>query len=159
MRLWGSIPCLLMPWLLKSPERQQAWYWLCKTDHIYNCSRANFTYLSETKSKKWFKTWIHLLQTLKQFSMIRLKNESLRSNSISYIRMSLCISFPDLKKDMEDSKAWISNYNHIKLWDVITHPCPKFNSSLAKEPLKLGHGWVIKPYSYGYDYLSMPSSQ
>ena len=22
--LWGSIPCLLMPWLLKSPEHQQA---------------------------------------------------------------------------------------------------------------------------------------
>ena len=25
-RLLGSIPCLLMPWLLKSPGHQQAWY-------------------------------------------------------------------------------------------------------------------------------------
>ena len=25
-QLWVSIPCLLMPWLLKSPEHQQTWY-------------------------------------------------------------------------------------------------------------------------------------
>ena len=25
-RFWGSIPCLLMPWLLKSPVHQQTWY-------------------------------------------------------------------------------------------------------------------------------------
>ena len=29
--IW-SMPCLLMPWLLKSPVHQQAWYWLCRTD-------------------------------------------------------------------------------------------------------------------------------
>ena len=31
--LWlsGLIPCLLMLWLLKSPQHQQAWYWLSKT--------------------------------------------------------------------------------------------------------------------------------
>ena len=28
-------------------------------------------------------------------------------------------------------------------YDVFTHPCPNFNSSLAKPPLKLWHGWVI----------------
>ena len=32
-RLWESIPCLLMPWLLKSPEHQQVWY--CRTDSIH----------------------------------------------------------------------------------------------------------------------------
>ena len=32
--LWGSIPCLLMHWLLKSLEHQQAWYWLCRTDNM-----------------------------------------------------------------------------------------------------------------------------
>ena len=26
-RLWGSTPCLLMHWLLKSSGRQQTWYW------------------------------------------------------------------------------------------------------------------------------------
>ena len=26
-RLWRSIPCLLMHWLLKSPVHQQAWHW------------------------------------------------------------------------------------------------------------------------------------
>ena len=40
-QVWGSIPCLLMPWLLKSPGHQQAWYWLCRTDNMYCCSRLN----------------------------------------------------------------------------------------------------------------------
>ena len=35
---------------------------------------------------------------------------------------------------------------HVKLWGVITHPCPNFNGGLAKPPLKLGHGWVITPH-------------
>ena len=33
-RLWESIPCLLMHWLLKSPVHQQAWYLLCRTDNM-----------------------------------------------------------------------------------------------------------------------------
>ena len=28
--------------------------------------------------------------------------------------------------------AWISNYNHCFLWDVITHPWPNFGKGLAK---------------------------
>ena len=48
--------------------------------------------------------------------------------------------------------SWISNHIHIKLWDVITHPCPNFNGSLFKPPLELGHGWIItshrKPWWY-----------
>ena len=36
-RLWGSIPFLLMPWLLKSPVHQQAWYWLCRAINMYCC--------------------------------------------------------------------------------------------------------------------------
>ena len=27
--------------------------------------------------------------------------------------------------------TWISNYIHIWIWDVITHPCPNFNGSLT----------------------------
>ena len=34
LRPWGSLPCLLMLWLLKSPEHQQVWYWLCQTTCI-----------------------------------------------------------------------------------------------------------------------------
>ena len=30
--IW-SIPCLLIPWLLKSPEHQQAWYWPLRWRH------------------------------------------------------------------------------------------------------------------------------
>ena len=33
--------------------------------------------------------------------------------------------------------AWTSNRIYIKLWDVISYPCPVSNSSLAKLPLKL----------------------
>ena len=60
-RLWGSIPCLLMPWLLKWPEHQLAWYWLCWADNMSCCSRFNFIYLDQAKSKKRFKIGIYLL--------------------------------------------------------------------------------------------------
>ena len=52
--LVGSVPYLLIPWLLKSPEHQQAWYWLCRTDNMY-CCRVNCIYLGQAKSKIWFK--------------------------------------------------------------------------------------------------------
>ena len=68
--LWESIPCLLMFWLLKSSEHQQAWYWLCGTDNMYWCFRVNFIDLGQAKSKIQFKMWIYLLKSLKQFSMM-----------------------------------------------------------------------------------------
>ena len=70
--LWRSTPCLLMPWLLKSPEHQQACHWLCRTD-MYCCSKVNFIYSRQTISKIWFKMWLYLLYFLKQFSMLRSK--------------------------------------------------------------------------------------
>ena len=45
-------------------------------------------------------------------------------------------------------REWISNYNNVFVWDVITPPCPNFNGSLAKLPLKLWHGWVITSHSF-----------
>ena len=62
--LSGSIPCLLMHWLLKVPMHQQAWYWLCRTDNMSCCSRLNFIFLGQAKSKTRFKMWIYILQTL-----------------------------------------------------------------------------------------------
>ena len=47
------IPCLLMPWPLKSPEHQQTWYWLCGTDKstlvqlMAWCSQAMSHYLNQ----------------------------------------------------------------------------------------------------------------
>ena len=39
---------MLMHCLLMSPEHQQAWYyWLCKTDNLYCCSRVNVIYLDQ----------------------------------------------------------------------------------------------------------------
>ena len=52
--LWRSIPCLLMLWLLKSPEHQQAWHLLRRTDNMYCSSRVHFMYLGEAKSKICF---------------------------------------------------------------------------------------------------------
>ena len=49
--LWGSLPCLLMHWILMSPEHQQAWCWLCRTDNIFCLSRINLICLSQAKSK------------------------------------------------------------------------------------------------------------
>ena len=69
--LWGSIPCLLKLWLLKSTKHQQACYCLCMTDKIYCCSRVNFIYLGQAKCKIWFKMWIHLLWSLKQCRTFR----------------------------------------------------------------------------------------
>ena len=64
-----------MHWLLKSPEHQQTWYWLCghTASTWYCCSRVNFTYLGQANSKTWFKMWIYLLWSLKQISMLRVK--------------------------------------------------------------------------------------
>ena len=38
-----------LPWLLKSPEHQQAWYWLCRTHGMYWCYTVNFIYLGQAK--------------------------------------------------------------------------------------------------------------
>ena len=46
-RLWGSIQCLLIPWLLKPPEHLQAQYWLCRTPNFNCCFRVNFIYLGQ----------------------------------------------------------------------------------------------------------------
>ena len=53
-----SISCLLMPWLLKLPEHQQAWYWLCRWYKMYCYPRINFIYYGQAKSKIRFKLWI-----------------------------------------------------------------------------------------------------
>ena len=66
-RFGGSIPCLLMHWLLKSPVHQQASYCLCGTDNIYFCSRLISSTWVELKSKIRFKMWLYLLWQLKQF--------------------------------------------------------------------------------------------
>ena len=55
LRFWGSIPSLLMHWLLKSPVHQQAWYYLYRKDNMYCCSRVNVIYLGQAKSKIQFK--------------------------------------------------------------------------------------------------------
>ena len=57
--LWGTIPCLLMPWLLKLPEHQQAWYCQYMIGNTLGCSIVNFVFFCWTKSKMWYEMWIH----------------------------------------------------------------------------------------------------
>ena len=51
---------VLMHWILKLPVHQEACHWLCGTNNMYCCSIVNSIYLCQTKSKTWFKMWIHL---------------------------------------------------------------------------------------------------
>ena len=66
-RLWGSIPCLVTPWIEKSPDHQQALYQPCRTGNIYCCPRANFAYLDLAKFKIWFKMWYISLAVFKKW--------------------------------------------------------------------------------------------
>ena len=56
-----SIPCLLMPWLLKSPVHQHTLYCLCRIENIYHCSKVNFFDLGQANSMRWFKMWISIV--------------------------------------------------------------------------------------------------
>ena len=49
---------------------QDVWYWLRRMDNMCGCSRVNFVYLGQAKSKRRFKTWIHPLYYFNQFSML-----------------------------------------------------------------------------------------
>ena len=49
--LWVSIPCLRMPWLLKSPRHHQGWHWQYWTGNISDCSFVNMAFFCWTKSK------------------------------------------------------------------------------------------------------------
>ena len=55
------------------------------------------------------------------------------------------------KFKLNSIRAWIYNYKHSFLWDVITHPCFNFDIS------KIRHGWVIVTHSdiNGCNYLSI----
>ena len=56
------------------------------------------------------------------------------------------------------TRAWMSNYSHWFMWNVIAHPCPNVNGGLGKPPLRFGYGTVITPtllcvISYWWDDL------
>ena len=43
--------------------------------------------------------------------------------------------WPELMFNLKRIMAWIRNYFHNLLWDIITHPCPYLNGSLTHWPL------------------------
>ena len=57
--------CQLMHWLLNSSLPQQTWYWLCRREYMYCCSRVNSIYLGLDKSKILFKMWVYLSWSFK----------------------------------------------------------------------------------------------
>ena len=93
--LWKSIPCLLMPWLPKLPEHQQAWYPLWWTDNMYCCSRFDFICLGGAKSKIQFIKWKYLLKSWKQFSIFRF-NIGYPSRKSSLPQISQNVVYPQL---------------------------------------------------------------
>ena len=86
-----TISWLLTLWLPKTPEHQQAWYWLCRTDNMYCCFRVNFIYMAQAKSKIRFKIWIYLLQTLKRLSMLKVNISFIESSIFSTFDMEFLI--------------------------------------------------------------------
>ena len=96
-RLWESIPCLLMPWLLTSPEHQQAWHWLCRTNDTYCRSRVNLIYLGQAKSKIRFGKVNSVL--------VLLSYNSITSGPWSYDRLISTIGFPILVRQYRDIES------------------------------------------------------
>ena len=54
-----TVPLLLMPWLLVSPDQQQPWYWLCQINRSLSSMRPNFNYMHHSRVDKWYKLQIH----------------------------------------------------------------------------------------------------
>ena len=52
-------------------------------------------------------------------------------NSLS---MNVHTQMPHLH-GLSGTRAWRSNYIHVKQWGIITHPSPNFNGNLVKPPL------------------------
>ena len=87
----GSVPCLLMPRFLKSPEHQKAWHWLFRTAIIYCCSRVNFIYFGEAKRQLRFRMWMYgLVRNRRQ--VILLINDDSSLKHISFSR-DACLHF------------------------------------------------------------------
>ena len=67
--------------------------------------------------------------------------------SLKIMNYIYCDLGPLLQTQIKETSAkfrcWINNYIHIKLWAVNIHPCPNFNDSFMKPPLKPEHGCVI----------------
>ena len=59
------------------------------------------------------------------------------------------------KRDYE----WISNYIHVKQWDVITHPSANFKIDLIKLSQLKGMDEWLHHINHGCDYLFMPQSE
>ena len=56
--------------------------------------------------------------------------------------------------------AWISNYIHINLWDIITHRWPKFDSGVAEAVLRLAMDAQLQLTALcRFNYFTMSQSQ
>ena len=84
-RLWGPIPCLLMSWLPKSLEHQQAWYWLCRTDSMYYYSRGWYHLLGLSQIKDMIQNVIISFVIFKQVSMLWVQCATTFSGAVSII--------------------------------------------------------------------------
>ena len=144
-RLCGSIPCLLMHWLLKSPVHNQAWYWLCKTENMYFCYRINFIYLGQAKSRIRFKIRTDLLWCLKRFRVLKVNITPLVINySCQFVHFSLLSMF----------KIYIAMpFLDLKQTNICMHGVKEFNNiqiqvTSLKTVVNQPHDSLIKHQSH-----------
>ena len=71
---WGSIPRLLMSWLLKSSRHQQIWYWLCRT----TCTFAELI----------SSTWVQIQDTV-ECRYNRVQNNMIMHTSLQWPRQNI----------------------------------------------------------------------
>ena len=89
----GSIPCLLMLWLLKSPEHKRAWYSLCMAENMHCCSRQAKVKNLECRSKRLTGfSRIHIFHMGTQ----RLLSKECFVNASRITLMTLCWHMPSL---------------------------------------------------------------
>ena len=65
------IPCLSMPWLLRSLGHQQAWYWQYRIGNMWHCSIVSLVFFCWTKPKVWYDNMIHnIIHTLAENKIV-----------------------------------------------------------------------------------------
>ena len=125
----STIYCLVNCLYITSEHSETMWYWISRSI-LVQVMACRLTAPSLYLNQCWRTTNGVLWQ-------------SFQGNVTWILRLSpppvLCLDLPDLNNSLSTGtviktnigiRTWINNYIHVKLWFVITHPCPNFNGGL-----------------------------